>query len=142
MELNGEERRRHLPVLQSIYYTMDYMYNIYDMLYRAVTATYSSRTTMDSIRQMNIIHEDFRGGYGGAVFSTQGDSGSILGVPGIGKTSTIHRCLNLIPQVIVHTKYNGKPFYERQITYLMAECPSDCSVKTLAFNIIEAGTVP
>lgn len=138
MELNGEERRRHLPVLQSIYYPMDYMYNIYDMLYRAVTATYSSRTTMDSIRQMNIIHEDFRGGYGGAVFSTQGDSGSILGVPGIGKTSTIRRCLNLIPQVIVHTKYNGKPFYERQITYLMVECPSDCSVKTLAFNIIEA----
>ncbi|MCQ5145142.1 AAA family ATPase [Enterocloster bolteae] len=138
MELSGEERRRYLPVLQSLYYPMDYMYNIYDMLYRAVTATYTSRTTMDSIRQMNIIHEDFRGGFGNAVFSTQGDSGSILGVPGIGKTSTIRRCLGLMPQVIVHTKYKDKPFYERQITHLIVECPSDCSVKTLAFNIIEA----
>ena len=60
-ELSGEERRRHLPVLQSVYYPMDYMYNIYDTLYRAVTTTYTTRTTMESVRQLNAIHEDFRG---------------------------------------------------------------------------------
>lgn len=61
-----------------------------------------------------------------------------MGVPGIGKTSTIQRCLSTMPQVIIHTKYQDKQFYTKQINYLVVECPSDCSVKTLAFNILSA----
>ena len=44
--------------------------------------------------------------------------------------------MNLIPQVIVHTKYKDRPNYTKQINYLRVECPSDCSVKTLAFGIV------
>lgn len=43
-----------------------------------------------------------------------------------------------MPQVIIHTKYREEQFYTKQINYLVVECPSDCSVKTLAFNILSA----
>ena len=60
------------------------------------------------------------------------------GVPGIGKTSTIRRCLTTMPQVIEHVEYQGQPFYCKQVLYLRIECPSDCSVKTLALNLVAA----
>ena len=137
--MSAAERRMRIVTLQSLFYPMHYMYDIYDMLYRSITAACNTRTALDSIRQINTIHQDFRTGEGQrGYYSIQPDSSSILGVPGIGKTSTVKRCLDLMPQVIVHTEYAGKPFYTKQIAYLMVECPSDCSVKTLAFNIAAA----
>ena len=43
-----------------------------------------------------------------------------------------------MPQVIEHTEYMGQPFYCKQVLYLRIECPSDCSVKTLALNLVAA----
>lgn len=118
---------------------MDYMYNLYDMLYRAMATTYQTKTVVESVRQLNEIYMDFRTGRERTLnYSTQAYSGAVLGVPGIGKTSTIQRCLSTMPQVIIHTKYRDKQFYTKQINYLVVECPSDCSVKTLAFNILSA----
>lgn len=138
-KLSAQERRAKTMELNQWFQEMDYMYVIYDMIYRAMTATYQSKTIVDSIRQLNALYKDFRTGRESVLpFSTQAFSGAILGVPGIGKTSTVRRCLNLIPQVIVHEKYQDKEFYTKQINYLMVECPSDCSVKTLVFNILAA----
>ena len=137
--LRAEERRAKAMDIDNWFQAMDYMYVIYDMLYRAMRSSYQSKTIVDSVRQMNALYMDFRTGRERALpFSTQAYSGAILGVPGIGKTSTVRRCLSLIPQVIVHTKYQGKEFYTKQIDYLMVECPSDCSVKTLVFNILSS----
>ena len=138
VELESPEvRRRYLQELNKLFIPMDYMYVIYDMLYRAIEATYGTKGTVESIRQLNSVYEDFRAGKSiSHAYSTQAFSGAVLGVPGIGKTSTIIRCLNLIPQVIVHTKYKDRPNYTKQINYLRVECPSDCSVKTLAFGIV------
>ena len=137
--MGAAERRQRLIGLKSFFYPMDYMYTVYDSLYKSIATAYTTKTTLDSIRQLNTVYMDFRAGEEQReAYTTQPDSSSILGVPGIGKTSTIRRCLNLMPQVIIHTEYNGKPFYTKQITYLMAECPSDCSIKTLAYNIASA----
>ena len=113
---------------------MNYMYAIYDQLYRAITTTYTTHTVIESIRQMNALFI----GSKSAVYATQAAAGSILGVPGIGKTSTIRRCLSTMPQVIEHTEYQGRPFFCKQVLYLHIECPSDCSVKSLALNMIAA----
>lgn len=129
-----EARRSMLTDLQSLFVPMDYMYAIYDTLYRAIRTTYTTRTVIDGIRQINALFS----GSGIQSYATQADSGSILGVPGIGKTSTIRRCLSVMPQVINHMEYQGQPFYTKQILYLHIECPSDCSVKALAYNIITA----
>lgn len=129
-----EERRRLLPSLSSLFVPLDYMYAIYDTLYRAIATTYTTRTMIDGIRQINAIFA----GRELQSYATQADSGSILGIPGIGKTSTIRRCLSVMPQAIEHTEYQGQPFYCKQVHYLLTECPSDCSVKTLGYNIITA----
>lgn len=136
---NPQERRSYLTELPRWFQPMDYMYTLYDMLYQAIATTYQTKTTVESVRQLNDIYMDFRTGRERTLhYATQAYSGAVLGVPGIGKTSTIQRCLSLMPQVIIHTKYQGKQFYTKQINYLLIECPSDCSLKTLAFNILSA----
>lgn len=132
------DRRRSLNALSSAFIPLDYMNVIYNTLFCAIESTYNTSTTIDSIRRIHAIHQ----GHDALLLDTpaaiSSDSGSILGVPGIGKSSTIRRCLCQIPQVIQHTEYRGQKLYCKQITYLVVECPSDCSVKTLALNIIEA----
>ncbi|RHB41796.1 transposase [Enterocloster aldenensis] len=138
-ERSPQERRNYLTELTSWFQPMDYMYTLYDMLYRAMAATYQTKTVVESVRQLNEIYMNFRTGRERTLnYSTQAYSGAVLGVPGIGKTSTIQRCLSIMPQVIIHTKYQDIQFYTKQINYLVVECPSDCSVKTLAFNILSA----
>ena len=121
-------------MLASLFVPMTYMYAVYDQLYRAIRETYSTRTAIEEIRRINVL---FSSGEC-PPYSTQAASGSILGVPGIGKTSTIRRALETMPQVIEHTEYMGKSFYCKQVLYLRVECPSDCSVKTLALNLVAA----
>ena len=133
-QMSSEERRQSLPMLASLCVPMQYMYAVYDQLYRAIRETYSTKTTIEEIRRINVL---FNTGEC-TPYSTQAASGSILGVPGIGKTSTIRRSLETMPQVIEHTEYMGKPFYCKQVLYLRVECPSDCSVKTLALNLVAA----
>lgn len=132
--MTSEERRQTFPLLSSIFVPLDYMYSIFDQLYRAIRSTYSTRTMLEEVRQTNAL---FRGSDIND-YSTQATTGSILGVPGVGKTSTIRRSLALLPQVIEHTEYLGKPLYTKQVLFLCVECPSDCSVKTLAFNLVAA----
>lgn len=135
----SQERRTYLMELSTWFQPMNYMYSLYDMLYRAMATTYQTKTVVESVRQLNEVYMDFRTGRERTLnYSTQAYSGAVLGVPGIGKTSTIQRCLSTMPQVIIHTKYKEQPFYTKQINYLIVECPSDCSVKTLAFNILSA----
>ncbi len=127
-----EERRQHLPMLSSLFIPMDYTYVLYDQLFRALSSTYSTRTMLEEIQRTNAL---FRGS---PIYATQPATGSILGVPGVGKTSSIRRALSLLPQVIEHEEYQGKPFFCKQILFLIVECPSDCSVKTLGLNIAVA----
>lgn len=56
---------------------------------------------------------------------------SIIGVSGVGKTSSIERVLSLYPQTICHQTYDERPFNQYQITWLKLECPHDGSVKAL-----------
>lgn len=132
--MTSEERRQALTLLPSIFVPLNYMYAIFDQLYRAIRSTYSTWTMLEEVRQTNAL---FRGSSVND-YSTQAATGSILGVPGVGKTSTIRRSLALLPQVIEHMEYMGKPFYCKQVLYLTTECPSDCSVKSLALNLVAA----
>ena len=132
-EMSPEERRGLLPSLASIYVPMPYQYAIYDTLYRAIATTYRTADVVESTKAINAYYCGRATNY-----ATQADSGSILGVPGCGKTATVHRCLSMMPQVIEHMEYQGQPLFCKQILWLHVECPSDCSVKTLGFGIMAA----
>ena len=132
-QMSPEERRGLLPSLASIYVPMPYQYAIYDTLYRAISTTYRTADVMESTKAINAYYCGRDTNY-----ATQADSGSILGVPGCGKTATVRRCLSTMPQVIEHMEYQGQPCYCKQVLWLHVECPSDCSVKTLGFSIMAA----
>ncbi|MCM1569125.1 MAG: ATP-binding protein [Roseburia sp.] len=133
-EMPAEERRQNLSLLSSIFVPMEFMYSCYDQLYRAMTSTYATRTMLEEVQRTCALFK----GDSLPAFATQPATGSILGVPGVGKTSTIRHTLSVVPQVIEHTDYMGKPLFCKQVLYLAVECPSDCSVKSLAFNIVAA----
>lgn len=133
VQMSSEDRRGLLPSLASIYVPMPYQYAIYDTLYRAITTTYRTADVVESTRRINAYYCGVSGNY-----TTQADSGSILGVPGCGKTATVRRCLSTMPQVIEHMEYQDQPLYCKQVTWLRVECPSDCSIKTLGFNVMAA----
>ena len=132
-QMSPEERRGLLPSLSSIYVPMPYQYAIYDTLYRAIATTYRTADVVESTRAINAYYCGRNTNY-----ATQADSGSILGTPGCGKTATVRRCLSTMPQVIEHVEYKGQPLYCKQVLWLHVECPSDCSIKTLGFNVMAA----
>lgn len=54
----------------------------------------------------------------------------VCGIPGIGKSTLIRGCMGMLGKpVIRHCKYDGKPFPETQILYLMRNVPDQCSAK-------------
>lgn len=136
MDMKSHTPQRKLAELNSLrayFHPMPYMYRIYTMMLRAIQTTYSTQSAIDSIARINSIFRKEP-----VVYQTQVDSGSILGVPGVGKTSTIIRTLRTMPQVIEHEVYNGEPFFCKQILYLHISCPADCSIKTVIYNIFQA----
>ena len=46
-QMSPEERRQSLPMLASLFVPLDYMYAVYDQLYRAIRETYTTRTAME-----------------------------------------------------------------------------------------------
>lgn len=62
----------------------------------------------------------------------------IMGISGVGKSTTIKRIMSGYPQVIRHTKYNDREFFHTQITWIKVECPIKGSVKSLCQNFFTA----
>lgn len=56
---------------------------------------------------------------------------AIVGIGGIGKSTTVENILALYPQVIVHTRYYDQDFILKQLVWLKLDCPRDGSTKSL-----------
>ncbi|MBS4220057.1 ATP-binding protein [Bacillus sp. FJAT-49711] len=65
-----------------------------------------------------------------------GQTLSIIGISGVGKTRSLQRILQTIPQVISHVSFNGQPLNHHQVTYLKIETPFDGSVKTIIYDFM------
>lgn len=63
----------------------------------------------------------------------------IVGIGGIGKSTTVENILSLYPQVIIHTRYREQDFILKQLVWLKIQCPNDGSIKGLCLNFF--GTV-
>lgn len=134
-ELSAEQRRMELQAVQGLYIPLDYSYVLYDALYRACRSSYQCKSIIDEVRATNSL---FAGNQVASPFTTAPASGAILGVPGVGKTNCVRRCLATMPQVITHKEWRGSKFLAKQVLYLLIECPADCSIKTLGYSIIAA----
>lgn len=63
---------------------------------------------------------------------------SLIGISGIGKTTTINRILSMYPQVIYHSNYKDRKFMHTQIVWLKLDCPLDGSLKSLCKNFFKS----
>lgn len=61
----------------------------------------------------------------------------IVGIGGIGKSTTVENILSLYPQVIIHTRYHDHDFILKQLVWLKMQCPNDGSIKGLCLNFFE-----
>ncbi|NLA83934.1 MAG: ATP-binding protein, partial [Clostridiales bacterium] len=59
---------------------------------------------------------------------------TLIGISGIGKTSSLNRILGLYPQIIVHSEYKNIPFSMYQVVWIKLECPYDGSIKGLLYE--------
>ena len=59
---------------------------------------------------------------------------TIIGMSGVGKTTSVERILSLYPQCIEHTAYRGSPLFLTQLTWLKIDCPFDGSLKGLCLS--------
>jgi hypothetical protein len=59
---------------------------------------------------------------------------SVVGIPGIGKTTGVERVLQLYPQVIRHQNYKGAVFNRIQLVWLKLTCPHDGSIRSLCLD--------
>jgi hypothetical protein len=63
---------------------------------------------------------------------------SIVGIGGMGKTTTVENIALMYPQVITHTEYRGQDFILKQLVWLKIDCPQDGSIKGLCINFFLA----
>lgn len=63
---------------------------------------------------------------------------SVIGISGIGKSTTIDSILNQYDQVITHTHFEGNPFIATQITWLKFDCPVNGSLKAFCESFFRA----
>ncbi|WP_429845130.1 ATP-binding protein [Brevibacillus sp. FIR094] len=64
---------------------------------------------------------------------------ALVGISGIGKSSSLLRILQMYPQVILHRKYQGQDMpAPYQIVWLKMDCPHDGSIRGLCLNFLLA----
>jgi hypothetical protein len=63
---------------------------------------------------------------------------NIAGISGVGKSFSINRILKLLPQVIHHGEFRGKPFTHSQIVWLKIDCPFDGNPRGLCISFFKA----
>lgn len=69
-------------------------------------------------------------------FTPKGTGITVVGMSGVGKSKMIERCLQLFPQVIEHSRYDGKSLSMNQLVWLKVECPHDASLRGLCQSIL------
>ncbi len=70
-------------------------------------------------------------GYSYARFIPTDGGVAVLGISGLGKTSSMRKILSLYPQIITHREYENTHFQETQVVWLHTDIPRDGSLKSL-----------
>jgi hypothetical protein len=69
---------------------------------------------------------------------TSATSMTLLGISGIGKSTALEASLDLYPQVIAHSAYQGRALPRLQLVWLKLDCPGDGSIRGLCLNFFQA----
>lgn len=61
---------------------------------------------------------------------------AVIGVSGVGKSTSVSAILNLYPQVITHTSYKEQALNRKQIVWLKIDCPHKGSERGLCLSFL------
>lgn len=137
-----EDRGMMVQTLLRIYQPCEKDIDIYTKIERCIRWGYADRNPLSAefIRQQRYEYEAYLMGkdfirYTQSYPTTSGFA--LLGISGLGKSTTLHHVLGHYPQVIRHTSYKGSPFNETQVTWIHMDCPNDGSLKGLCGAFFE-----
>jgi ABC-type dipeptide/oligopeptide/nickel transport system ATPase component len=63
---------------------------------------------------------------------------AIVGSGGTGKSTTVEKILQSLPQVITHVTYKGRDFIMKQLVWLKLDCPRNGSLREFCINFFRA----
>ena len=138
--LYDTKRRVHLTQrLYQYFQPLSLHFDLEDRFSRTIRQGYLSRNPLSanyasSLKNGSKIVKNPSLGFNNFDFRYTASGFTIMGVSGIGKTTSIDRVLSLYPQVILHSEYNGVDLNLMQISWLKLDCPYDGSIKALCIN--------
>jgi hypothetical protein len=137
-KLDGSIRVHMVNRIYKIFQPLPVHVRIWNMIDSLIRQGYISRNPFDK-EYKQIINENGsrinRGEFNfnsSTSFISTASCGLIAGYSGVGKTTTVNRCLSYIPQIICHNYYNDTHFNQIQLTWLRIEAPT--SLKSLALQ--------
>ena len=131
---NTGERLQLLSHLYDFYQPMPMTLDLYCEVYNALQHCYGQYAPVKEAAALQAGYTAM-GGHSAAASVGGGNSFSVIGVSGLGKSTALQRVLSLFPQIIEHQRYHGKMFFCHQIPYLVVQTPHDASIKALILDI-------
>lgn len=128
------ERLQLLSALYEFYQPLTMTLDLYCEVYNAMQHCYGQYTPQ---RETAALQQGYAAMQGKAVAASigGGNSFSVVGVSGLGKSTALQRVLSLFPQIIHHERYKGQMLCCQQIPYLVVQTPHDGSVKAMILDI-------
>lgn len=125
VELQAADRRMLTDRLKRFMYPMGKHLEILSDVHSSILNGYSKRNPMTPQGQKSL--------YGA---TTPSSIMFLTGLSGIGKSALIRSIMKAIGnESIRHTEYNGIPFPETQLLYIMQNVPDRCTPKTLCLRL-------
>ena len=133
-ELSAGKRLQLLSFLYDFYQPLPMTLDLYCEVYNALQHCYGQYT---SAKEASALQLGYAAMQGKALAASVGggNSFSVIGVSGLGKSTALQRVLSLFPQIIEHRHYHGKQFFCHQVLYLVVQTPHDASIKALILDI-------
>ena len=137
-----EDRGMLTQILLRLYQPCEKDIDIYNKVERCIRWGYADRNPFSPTFIQQRQHEFEAQNRGeGFVQYTQSypttNGFALLGISGLGKSTTLRHILSRYPQVVRHKRYNGIPFNETQIVWIHMDCPEDGSLKGLCAGFFE-----
>lgn len=107
------------------------LYSVYELIHSSINNSYALRNPLKNPIKSNVQRDyrDFTTQLKNNFEPTFSSSSMIVGVSGIGKTTSINLVSALFPPALLHTDINGETI--TQIPIVKIECPKDGSIKDL-----------
>lgn len=107
------------------------LYNVYELIHSSINNSYALRNPLKNSIKSNIQRDyrDFASQLTDNYEPTCSNSSMIMGISGIGKTTSVNIVSAFFPPALQHTDVDGESFI--QIPIVKIECPKDGSIKDL-----------